>query len=78
MGARPPKAHCSTAGATTTGLAKIILASGTKAGAWVRLQVLSKSYEFASPYDKHVMIPPYEGGSENFVQVYLVVWKLSF
>src|SRR5215813_7857285 len=47
------------------GLAKIILASGTKAGTWVTLQVLSKRYELISPYDKRVLIPPYEGGSGN-------------
>src|SRR5262245_45534552 len=65
----------STAVTKDNGLARIILASGTKASTWVTLQVLSKSYEFVSPYDKRVMVPPYNGGSEHYVKVYLVPRK---
>src|SRR5687767_6409202 len=54
------KGSGSTAVTTTTGLARIILASGTKAGTWVTLQALSNRYEFVSPYDKRVLVPPYE------------------
>jgi hypothetical protein len=56
-------------------LARITLALGIKADTWITLQVLSKGYEFVSPYDKRVLVPPYEGGSESFVKIYLVTLK---
>src|SRR5262249_32077151 len=65
----------STVVTTDNGLARIILASGTKAGTWVTLRVLSNGYKVVSPYDKRVQVPPYEGGSQNYVKVYLVTLK---
>ncbi len=53
------------------GLARISLAPQTRPGTWVTLEVSSDNYEFVSPWNRKVLIPPFENESENFVTVYL-------
>jgi tetratricopeptide (TPR) repeat protein len=53
------------------GLARIRLAPQTRPGTWVTLEVSSGSYTFVSPWNRKVLIPPFENESENFVTVYL-------
>lgn len=53
------------------GLAKIRLAPQTRAGTWVTLEVSSGHYEFVSPWNRKVLVPPFENESENFVTIYL-------
>jgi tetratricopeptide (TPR) repeat protein len=53
------------------GLARIRLAPQTRPGNWVTLEVSSGAYAFVSPWNRKVMIPPFENDSENFVTVYL-------
>jgi len=53
------------------GLARIRLAPQTKPGTWVTLEVSGGNYAFVSPWNRKVLIPPFENESENFVTVYL-------
>ncbi len=53
------------------GLARIRLAPQTRPGTWVTLEVTSGNYAFVSPWNRKVLIPPFENESENFVTVYL-------
>src|SRR5262245_53305898 len=53
------------------GLARIRLAPQTRPGTWVTLEVLSSDYAFVSPWNRKVLIPPFENESENFVTVHL-------
>src|SRR5262245_46599793 len=53
------------------GLARIRLAPQTRPGAWVTLEVSGGAYVFVSPWNRKVLIPPFENESENFVTVYL-------
>jgi len=53
------------------GLVKIKLAPQTRPGTWVTLEVSSGAYTFVSPWNRKVLIPPFENESENFVTVYL-------
>jgi tetratricopeptide (TPR) repeat protein len=53
------------------GLARIRLAPQTKPGTWVTLEVSSGNYAFVSPWNRKVLIPPFENESENFVTVYV-------
>jgi tetratricopeptide (TPR) repeat protein len=45
----------------------------TRPGTWVTLEVSSGNYAFVSPWNRKVLIPPFENESENFVTVYLTV-----
>jgi tetratricopeptide (TPR) repeat protein len=54
------------------GLARIKLAPQTRPGTWVTLEVSSGNYAFVSPWNRKVLIPPFENESENFVTVYLM------
>jgi hypothetical protein len=56
-----------------SGLAKIKLAPQTRPGAWVTLEVSSGNYAFVSPWNRKVLIPPFDKEPENFVTVYLTV-----
>jgi tetratricopeptide (TPR) repeat protein len=53
------------------GLVRIKLAPQTRPGTWVTLEVSSGAYTFVSPWNRKVIIPPFENESENFVTVYL-------
>jgi tetratricopeptide (TPR) repeat protein len=53
------------------GLAKIKLAPQTKPGTWVTLEVSSGAYTFVSPWNRKVLVPPFENESENFVTIHL-------
>jgi len=53
------------------GLARIRLGPQTMPGAWVTLEVSGGAYAFVSPWNRKVLIPPFENESENFVTVYL-------
>src|SRR5262245_56775067 len=53
------------------GLAKVKLAPQTRHGTWVTLEVSSGNYAFVSPWNRKILIPPFENESENFVTVYL-------
>ena len=53
------------------GLARIKLAPQTKPGTWVTLEVSGGAYAFVSPWNRKVLVPPFENESENFVTVYL-------
>jgi tetratricopeptide (TPR) repeat protein len=53
------------------GLARIRLAPQTRPGTWVTLEISSGAYTFVSPWNRKVLIPPFENESENFVTVYL-------
>jgi tetratricopeptide (TPR) repeat protein len=53
------------------GLARIRLAPQTRPGTWVTLEVSSGAYAFVSPWNRKVLIPPFENESENFATVYL-------
>jgi len=53
------------------GLARIRLATQTRAGTWVTLEVSSGNYAFVSPWNRKVLVPPFENESENFVTVYV-------
>jgi len=54
------------------GLARIKLAPQTRPGTWVTLKVSSGNYAFVSPWNRKVLVPPFENESENFVTVYLM------
>src|SRR5262245_29167727 len=53
------------------GLVKIKLASQTRPGTWVTLEVSSGNYAFVSPWNRKILVPPFENESENFVTVYV-------
>jgi tetratricopeptide (TPR) repeat protein len=53
------------------GLARIRLAPQTRPGTWVTLEVSSSAYAFVSPWNRKVLVPPFENESENFVTIYL-------
>ena len=53
------------------GLARIKLAPQTMPGAWGTLEVSGGAYAFVSPWNRKVLVPPFEKESENFVTVYL-------
>ena len=53
------------------GLARIRLATQTRPGTWVTLEVSGGDYAFVSPWNRKVLIPPFENESENFVTVHL-------
>src|SRR5215470_2947026 len=53
------------------GLARIRLTPQTRHGTWVTLEVSGGAYAFVSPWNRKVLIPPFENESENFVTVYL-------
>jgi tetratricopeptide (TPR) repeat protein len=53
------------------GLARIKLAPQTMPGAWATLEVSGADYAFVSPWNRKVLVPPFENESENFVTVYL-------
>src|SRR5262245_4614911 len=53
------------------GLARIRLAPQTRPGTWVTLEVSSGNYAFVSPWNRKILVPPFENESENFVTVYL-------
>jgi tetratricopeptide (TPR) repeat protein len=53
------------------GLARIRLAPQTRPGTWVTLEVSSGAYAFVSPWNRKVLVPPFENESENFVTIYL-------
>src|SRR5262245_2519894 len=52
-------------------LARIRLASQTRPGTWVTLEVSSGNYAFVSPWNRKILVPPFENESENFVTVYV-------
>src|SRR5262245_51328540 len=52
-------------------LARIRLASQTRPGTWVTLEVSSGNYAFVSPWNRKILVPPFENESENFVTVYM-------
>src|SRR5215475_8874806 len=54
------------------GLVKIKLAAQTRPGTWVTLEVSSGNYAFVSPWNRKILLPPFENESENFVTVYLI------
>jgi len=54
------------------GLARIKLAPQTRPGTWVTLEVSSGNFAFVSPWNRKVLIPPFENESENFVTVHLM------
>src|SRR5262245_42400146 len=53
------------------GLAGIRLASQDRPGTGVTLEVSSGNYAFVSPWNRKVLVPPFENESENFVTVYV-------
>jgi tetratricopeptide (TPR) repeat protein len=53
------------------GMARIRLAPQTRPGTWVTLEVSSSAYAFVSPWNRKVLIPPFENESENFVTIHL-------
>lgn len=53
------------------GLAKIRLNPQNKAGSWVTLEVASANYAFVSPWNRKVIVPPFENEADNYVTVYL-------
>src|SRR5215475_9954811 len=53
------------------GLARIRLAPQTRHGTWVTLEVSGGAYAFVSPWNRKVLVPPFENESENFVTVYV-------
>jgi tetratricopeptide (TPR) repeat protein len=54
-----------------SGLARIKLAPQTMPGAWATLEVSGGDHAFVSPWNRKVLIPPFENESENFVTIYL-------
>ncbi len=53
------------------GLARVRLAPQTKAGSWVTLEVTSANYAFVSPWNRKVIVPPFENEADNYLTIYL-------